>query len=330
MTAILHHPQHIGRYSRHATRPFLTYQAWVNSGRPESVENAEKLLLKMEYLAAVGDETVPLTSRNFNVVMNAYAKSNDRSAAQKALALLHRMRTSKIQPDVVSYTSVMECYSKSSEPDASDVAMALLQEIQTKYQSTNDASLMPNLRTFTMAILALARCPKQGNAKKARDLLLQLNELYDKTKNELLKPNAYPYNYVLNCAANTVGTNDDKIAAFQVAAKTYQELRSASSIKADSFTYAFWLKACNNLLPASTDLYQKFVVLAFEECQKDGLVNQEVLTRLQQGHLSKERLSEILKVKLSLHSTVEVDDVSPDWSRNAMKKGATQVHRKSQ
>jgi hypothetical protein len=276
----------------------------------------------MEHLASLGDETVPLSNRNFNVVINAYAKSTNRLAAQKAHALLDRLRTSnRVQPDVVSYTSVMECYSKSTEPNASDVAMELLQELQTKYETARDPSLMPNLRTFTMAILSLARCPKLGNAQKARGLLTQLNNLYNTTQNELLKPSAYPYNYVLNCAANTVGTNDDKIAAFQIAAKTYQEMRATEFIKADSYTYAFWLKACNNLLPASTDLYQKFVVLAFEECQKDGLVNQEVLTRLQQGKLSKEVLCKVLKVKPPYQANVVVEDVPPSWSRNAMRRG---------
>lgn len=304
-------------------------KAWVKSGHPELVENAERILFKMERLASTRDDSAQLTSRNFNIVLNAYSKSKNRFAGQKAFALLDRMRKSTtIQPDVVSYTSVMECYSKSTEPDAAAVVLELLQELQKKHETTNDPNLMPNARTYTMAILALARCPQNGNAKRARDLLIQLNELYKKTKDESLKPNAYTYNYVLNCAANTVGTKEDKISAFQVAAKTYHEMRGVSYIDADSFTYGFWIKACNNLLPPSTDLYEKFVVLAFEECQKGGLVNQEVLTRLQQGHLSKERLSEIFKVKMSFQSRISVEDIPPAWSRNSIQDKPNRANKK--
>lgn len=197
--------------------------------------------MKMGQLAEMGDKSIPLDIRSFNVVINAYAKSRDHFAAQKAHRLLDQVKKSVyVRPDVVSYTSVIECYSKSSEPNASEMALELLDQLRQEYHETGDRSLMPNLRTFTMVILALARCPKPGNAQRARELLDQLLELHKQTHDPTLKPNEYPYNYVLNCAANTIGTKDEKIAAFKVAAKTYQDLRSSpDGLAPDSFTYAF-------------------------------------------------------------------------------------------
>jgi hypothetical protein len=255
-------------------------------------------------------------TRNFNVVINAYAKSNDRFAADKAHRLLRNMQDSQhVKPDVISYTSVMECYSKSADPNASVAALELLETCFEK--SATDPSLRPNLRTFTMAISALAHCPRQGNAAKARDLLTRLVELYETTGDSSLKPNEYPYNYAINCAANTMGR--DKLEAFSIATKTFQEMRNSLLVKPDSFTYAFWIKACNNLLPPRSELHTKCVRFAFEECKKDGLVTKELLNRLQKGS-SQKVISSLLGNNTSGYRSLQVHDVPPSWSRNTKRK----------
>ena len=92
------------------------------------------------------------------MVINAYAKSNDRYASRKAYSILERMKLSKnCQPDVISYTSVMECLSKSADPDAPAQAEALLAEAFERYNTTGNPRDRPNLRTFTMAIQTLAK-----------------------------------------------------------------------------------------------------------------------------------------------------------------------------
>jgi hypothetical protein len=256
-----------------------------------------------------------LTNRNFNIVINAYAKSNDRFAANKAHRLLRKMEASTlVQPDIISYTSVMECYANSADSNASIAAVELLETCFEK-STMDDVSLRPNLRTFTMAILALSKCPRQGNAHKARELLTRLVELYQSTGDASLKPNEYPYNYVLNCAANTMGPDQDKLVAFSIAAKTFQEMRNSALIKPDSYTYAFWIKACNNLLPPRSELHTKCVSFAFEECKKGGLVTNEVLTRLQQGS-SANVIQSLLGNNTTGYRNLQVQDVSPSWSRN--------------
>jgi len=258
-----------------------------------------------------------MTNRNFNVAINAYAKSKDRLAASKAHRLLKRMEASThVRPDIISYTSVIECYTKSPDPNASVMAEELLESAFERYEKTKDKSVMPNSRTFTMAIQALAQCQRQGNALKARELLTRLTDMYETTQNESLRPNEYPYNYVINCAANTIGTSEEKIQAFQLAIKTYQEMRNSVLVKPDSFTYAFWIKACNNLLPRSSELHSKCVSIAFEQCKKDGLVTNEVLSRLQQGSPAK-AVQSLLGVEIEYcHHNLQVKDLPPLWSRN--------------
>lgn len=288
-------------------------KCWIQSGRPDMTEQAEKMLFRMEKLWEQGDESVRPNNRIFNMVINAYAKSSDRQATKKALALFDRMKNLNIcQPDIITITSLMECLSKAADPNAPKHAEALLQEAFSEYKSTNNTKLMPNLRTFTMAILTFAK--NNGDVFKARQLLTQLVDLYNETKNPHLKPSEYPYNYVLNCAANTL---ENKLEAFQIATKTYQEMRKSELVKPDSFTYAFWLKCCNNLLPQN-ELRQKCIAYAFEECKKDGLVSREVLTRLFQGSSSQliNQLVGLDPKERTDYRVVQLRDLPPAWSRN--------------
>ncbi|EEC48787.1 predicted protein [Phaeodactylum tricornutum CCAP 1055/1] len=303
-------------------------KCWVQSGHMDSGEESEKLLLKMERLWANGDRSLPPNNRVFNMVINAHAKKvNDRSAARKAEKILLRMRASpSCQPDIITITSILECWSKSGDPDAPLRAETLLQEAFDEYYKTRERAMMPNLRTFTMAILCFAQ--NQGSTVKARALLTQLVDLYEETQDPELKPNEYPFNYVLNCAANSL---ENQTQAFQIATQTYQQMRQSPTVRPDSFTYNFWLKCCNNLLPPS-ELRAKCVSYAFDECKKDGLLTKEVLTRLFQGN-PPALVDELLELTATpataathpshvrpSYRTLSVQDLNPSWSRNASRR----------
>ena len=262
-------------------------KCWLQSGsvKETATQEAEKLLGKVEQLWRDGDISLERTNRVYNMILNAYAKtfSGRRFLSTKALDLLARMKQSphtECHPDIISYTSTLECIAQSSDPKAPDLADALLQEVKARYDSTKDANLRPNLRTYTMTIQTLAR--NNGNVARARELLTELVQQYESSGHDVqLKPNTFPYNYVLNCAANTMDP-EKKVAAFQIATQTYQEMRHSRLIQPDSFSYAFWFKCCNNLLDTGS-LRNKIIVYAFEECKRDGLVSNEVLTRLLQS-----------------------------------------------
>lgn len=255
-------------------------KCWLQSSRVNAVQEAEELLIRMEQLWSQGDDSIDPNNRIYNKVLNAFAKRySGRVVSSKALDLLQRMKaSSQCQPDIITYTSAIECIAKSSEAMAPRLTEELFDEATALYEQTKDAALMPNLRFYTMAIQSLAK--HNGSAVRARELLTQLIEQYFASgKDPRLLPNTYPYNYVLNCAANAI---DNKLEAFQIASQTYQEMRKSEIVKPDSFSYAFWLKCCNNLLEAG-DLRTKGITYAFEECKREGLVNHEVLTRLLQG-----------------------------------------------
>jgi pentatricopeptide repeat protein len=282
---------------------------WIQSRHPDFVEESERALAKMQILWQQGDRDVIPSNRVFNMVINAYAKSRDPAATTKAMDLLTRMKSIRAcHPDQITYTSVLECLSKSSDPKAPEKAEALLEEAFGLYNETGYTTHMPNLRTFTMAISTYAN--NNGNPQKARNLLTRLVDFYQETKDPQLRPNEYPYNYVLNCAANSL---EPTVEAFRIASETFQEMRKSDLVKPDSFTYGFWLKCCNNLLPEG-DLRTKCVSYAVDEAKNDGFVSQELLTRLFQGS-SRTLVNELLEIENS-HRNLQVDTLPPAWSRN--------------
>ena len=163
---------------------------------------------------------------------------------------------------------------------------------------------------FFFFVLTLSK--NNGSVVLARRLLTQLTSLYEETKDPRLLPSAFPYNYVLNCAANSL---ENKTVAFQCATETFQEMRQSDIVAPDSFTYSFWLKCCANLLSPS-ELQTKCVKYAMEECKKNGFVSSEVLTRLIRGN-SPQVVDEVLELDPETSPrTIRVQDLQPSWSRN--------------
>lgn len=217
----------------------------------------------------------------------------------------------------------MESLSTSSSQHACEQALALLRDVTRTFDATKRPNMMPNVRIFSMAILTLSR--NQGSVVEARNLLTELVNLYEETGHEDLRPNAYPYNYVIDCAANSKSkSQDDKTRYFLIATKTYREMHNSNYVEPDSFTYLFWLKCCNNLLD-DTSLRAKCVRYAFDQCKEKGLVTNDFLKRLYQGSpLS--LVNELLDVECSgqegphERTSFRIADLPLAWSRNALRK----------
>jgi len=274
----------------------------------------------MRELWILGDTAAKPSNHHYNIVINALAKSRQHLDARQAYELMLQMQTSKeCQPDIITYTSVIECFSKSNDPEAADISIDLLRQATAIYEETKNPQMMPNMRTYSMVISAIGTNPTLQNVLTARELLVELLESYDETQDADLAPNAFPFNYALNCAANCIGSSTEKIKAFQSAAQTYNDLRKRENVTPDSYTYAFWFKCCNNLLPMG-DIRTKGVTLAFEQCKADGLVSSETLRRLLAG-TPPDVVASLLDLEPNnmapaVYRQLNLDDLPPGWSRN--------------
>jgi hypothetical protein len=194
-------------------------KCWLQTRRTNAATEADTLLVKLEQLWAAGDVSIDRT----NIVTIWYAKTRGGgpTVSAKALDLIRRMKSRQCQPDIISYTSAIECISNSGDTQALELAETLFAEATARYHETQSRALMPNLRFYSMTIQALAK--NNGNIVRARALLVQLVEQYHMSgQNPQLLPNTYPYNNVLNCAANSLV---NKTEAFRIATQTYQEMR---------------------------------------------------------------------------------------------------------
>jgi len=244
------------------------------------------------------------------------------------------------KPDIVCYSIVIDAFANSRLLEASSVAHRLLCAVETKYEA-GDVSMKPNTRIYTAVILSLVHAPflRDGESETADNNFSEhVNNaqrawsILERMKKNDAPPNSFTYNYIINCAAQACHDVANQRISFEIALRAFQELRGKSSHKPgidachpDSFTYAFMLKACKNLLPPGS-LSTKVMSEIFQECCSSGYLNDAVLDQLWQG-VSKKTFYELMDKKPSTYSTssrgnalksyapIRADELPMSWSR---------------
>jgi hypothetical protein len=107
----------------------------------------------------------PFISLQYNVVINAWAKSGGLGAeaeAEKLLAKMHRLHEEgdpDVKPNVVTYGAVIDAYAKSGEKGAAALADTLLAKMILLHQTdpATHADLRPNTYVFNTVINCWAK-----------------------------------------------------------------------------------------------------------------------------------------------------------------------------
>lgn len=268
------------------------------------------------------------------------------------------------KPDIICYSIVMDALAHSRVPEAGMVSYRLLGALENKYEA-GDFAMKPNTRIYTAVVQALIHSQFIGSVSNGEDFtpnrcmdeevatnMLQhkwINNaqvamhILERMKEKQVLPNAFTYNYIINCAAECMSDHSSNARiSFEVAVRAFQELRSLDDAaadtvdtdnKPDSFTYAFMLKACNNLLPIGSSLHIKTVTQTFRECCRKGHLNRLVLDRLYNGMTTEKFFDAIgippptLSSSRRRECSVDLDDLPREWSRNVRNGRAS--HRKS-
>lgn len=300
--------------------------------------------------------------KHYSSVLKAHAKTKSAGGARKALALLSEMERryadanilyegdgrydlkDAAKPDLVCYSIVIDAFANSRLPEASDVALRLLRALETK-DKEGDATMKPNTRVYTAVILSLVNSPFVGSGNENDDASQSENRLNNaqkawsilqRMKRNNVLPNSFTYNYIINCASQAPRQDEEhQRTSFEIAIRAFQELRKTSTSEEinkkdgeprhpDSFTYAFMLKACTNLLPHGA-FRTKVMTQTFLECCRSGYLNDAVLGRLRQG-VSTEDFYEMIDLplptyydgyqKISSGNDVQAKDLPDAWSRS--------------
>lgn len=159
----------------------------------------------------------------YNVVINAWAKSGGKGSAQEAEKLLSKMHKRHqsgdpdVRPNVVTYGAVIDAHAKSGERGAAARADALLAAMIQQHQSDPDTfwDLRPNTYVFNTVINCWAKSKEQDAAAKAEEMLVAMGRLH-LSGNADLKPDAFTYTAVIDVSGN------DSCVCLCVSYETYQ------------------------------------------------------------------------------------------------------------
>lgn len=127
---------------------------------------------------------------SYNIALHTLAKTQkadrkDDVVPTKAMDILNRMNDmvethgrTDCRPDVITYTSCIDAMAKSGDGEKAE---ALLKELEDAYEkSGRQASLQPNIRSYTSVVHAIAR--SRTNPERAERLVQRLEGLYNGAK----------------------------------------------------------------------------------------------------------------------------------------------------
>jgi len=113
----------------------------------------------------------------FSTTINAWSKSSDPNALDRADALLRKLvelndseNNIMHKPDIVTYTNVMQCWIKSKKPEAPEKVESMLRELQ-RMERDGDADIKPDAACWNSVISAWAVA---GNGERAESLFLEM------------------------------------------------------------------------------------------------------------------------------------------------------------
>jgi len=148
-------------------------------------KKAERLLNRIDELKKSGVVEEGPNIIAYNCVLDAFVKTNENNAVERAESLYNKMEKSNDQkPDMFTYTSMLNLYAKHAMGDKAD---RLLERI-VALQDAGKIKGGPNSFSYRCAIDALA---KDGEARRAEQLLVRMRE-------RNMRPNAFHYTGVLS------------------------------------------------------------------------------------------------------------------------------------
>ena len=242
----------------------------------DMVPYAESLVEKL--IASGQQPTVAL----YNALLHCLAKSGDRDAPSRALAILESLQQedSDLNPDIRTYTNVLDCLTNSRDPEAVAKAEALVEQMEQQ-------GPQPTTQTYTTLIQNYARSRLPLKAVYAASVLKRMNET------GRTPPSIVTYNAVLNAAEHTDGSDlHVREGALKVACLAFDEIRNSTVVQPNHVTYGSFLGVLTNLMTA--DVRQHIVNLVFKRCCLDGQVSYLVLKKLKLAVETREQYYQLL------------------------------------
>ncbi len=179
---------------------------------------------------------------SYNSVMNAWSKSNDPTAAEKADDLLmelidsYRNGNNELKPDAISFSTVLHAYAKSQIRERVARSEALFEMMDT-------LGMAPNPYTYSALQNMYARAGTDDAPQKAFEVLDRMNELY-RAGNLSMKPSTINYNEVLNSLSRTPSRKSAEMADRLLMMMELPVEQNGYDVEPDRLSYAVAILAC--------------------------------------------------------------------------------------
>jgi len=182
----------------------ITYNSVLNAhARQGDVKGATEIFEMMKKDFESGNAAAKPQVQSYNILIDAWSKSNEANAPQEAESLLDeivRMQSEgKFEqdegPDIMTYSAVINCYSKSKLQDAPARARKLLETMIFEYENGGKKdNVRPDKVVYGAVMNAHAR---QGDTKGATEVFEMMTKDFH-SGNKNAEPNVPSYNILID------------------------------------------------------------------------------------------------------------------------------------
>ena len=194
-----------------------TSDAWAKSRIEDAPQAAERLLKRL-----LANDDIEPDTLSYQGVMDAWAQSGSDEALAKVQQIYKHMERlhesgKGVKPSIRTVNSVLNAYSKRAASYTSNFrnmdndkaaecaykALDILREAQKKHAETGDPADMPDVLTYTTVMDAFSRCGMYKTTQEAENLLQELKQVSEKSKNKRLNPNYRTYTTLITAWSRT-------------------------------------------------------------------------------------------------------------------------------
>mmetsp|Transcript_8400 Transcript_8400/g.15860 ORF Transcript_8400/g.15860 Transcript_8400/m.15860 type:complete len:697 (-) Transcript_8400:215-2305(-) len=214
--------------------------AWSNSTLPNAAQNVEYFLNRMIEQYSDGDKGMMPSTISFSIAIKAWARTDARGNAAKALALLDHMlilseRGYPTAPDIATFNSILRAIANDSEKvEKISDAIKILELMK-------DMKLSPDLATYNNVLRCCMTTTINNNDATAKQKAVRLatETLVNIRKAPGIIPDPYTFNYYIK-VCDRLTTGDEKIklirTAFQFCIESQQISAPVLSIMKNALT----------------------------------------------------------------------------------------------
>lgn len=242
--------------------------AWSRrSGRVKNAaQHCQDVFDRLEFLYnTTGDVSYLPNTITYNTVITAWAKEGGQE--DRVESLLEKMGP---LADTISYNALLLAFARSGHPDAGQRAEAILRRMPLK-----------NSRSYTTVIDAYSRSHEYhtDSADRAHNLLDEMEDIYDQTRDVMMRPNCVSYSTVINAYSLS---NDPKKA--QKAWDILQHMKELAAEGKNSrarpslVSYNSVLNACATSMPTVHAPVTHMVQSLYREIMADSTLQADHVT----------------------------------------------------